>query len=138
MQEYISDNIKALKKSTRICAIIAGIGLIVLAFYLRSIYTGIVGLLLLGAALQGKTIKVTEEGVVMEYDLFFIKHRDVWPFEEISDIHTEPSPDGKKMALHVMRDIMSKRLVFMPIVAKRVIELALEKNPAIHVGEMNK
>ena len=57
--------------------------------------------------------------------------------EEIQEIHKELSPDKKKYALHIMRDVMSRRLVFYIPDAEEVIGLALEKNPAIHVADVD-
>lgn len=47
------------------------------------------------------------------------------------------SPDGTKMALHVMKDIMSRKLIYSLSEYKDVIDLALEMNPEIHVSDVD-
>ena len=136
-REYVPLDVKVMKKSTRITALIAGVGLLVMGVVIRSVYTSLVGALLLAAMALNKKTAVTERGIEITYDIGVFKRVDLWRFEEIQEIHKELSPDKKKYALHIMRDVMSRRLVFYIPDAEEVIGLALEKNPAIHVADVD-
>ena len=138
MREYIAIDDKALRKSTRIAAIAGGVALIVLAVVIRSLYTGLVGAVLLAAMMLNKKVAMTEEGLVVTYDVVFYRYYEKWRFDEIQEIHKELSPDGRRYALHIMKDVMSRRLVYSISDADKVIELALEKNPNIHVADVDK
>ncbi len=138
MREYIAIDDKALRKSTRIAAIAGGVALIVLAVVIRSLYTGLVGAVLLAAMMLNKKVAMTEEGLVVTYDVVFYRYYEKWGFDEIQEIHKELSPDGRRYALHIMKDVMSRRLVYSISDADKVIELALEKNPNIHVADVDK
>lgn len=137
MREYIAIDDKALRKSTRIAAVAAGIALIILAVGIRSLYTGLVGAVLLAAMMLNKKTAMTEEGLVVTYDVVFYKYYEKWGFDEIKEIHKELSPDGRRYALHIMKDVMSRRLVYSVTDAEKVIDLALEKNPNIHVADVD-
>lgn len=138
MQKYIAIDDKRMKKSTRIAAIVGGLGLIALGIYMSSLYTGVIGAVLLLALVLQKEFSVTEEGVIVTYDAIVYKYREVWPFEDIVNIHKELSPDGKHYAVHFGKDVMSRRLIFPKDVADDVIRLAMEKNPSIYFGEVDK
>ena len=137
MREYIAINDKEPKKSTKIIAIIGGIALIIVAIIIRSLYTGLVGAVLFAAMMLSKQTAITEEGLVVTYNVIFYKYLEKWTFEEIKEIHKEISPDGRRYALHIMKDVMSRRLVYSVADANKVIELALEKNPNIHVANVD-
>lgn len=137
MRKYISEDRRALGKSTRIVAIIAGIGMIVLAVFIQSLHTGLVGAVLLLAMALQKEIAMTEEGLVVSYDMVVYQYKEMWTYEEIKEIHKELSPDGTKMALHVMKDVMSRKLIYSIPESELVLQLAKEKNPKIHIGNVN-
>ena len=111
MRKYISEDRRALRKSTRIVAIIAGIGMIVLAVFIQSLHTGLVGAVLLLAMALQKEIAMTEEGLVVSYDMVVYQYKEMWTYEEIKEIHKELSPDGTKMALHVNEKRMDYYIV---------------------------
>lgn len=137
MKSFVSEDTKALRKSTRIVAVIAGVVLIVLGTFLHSFYSILVGAILLLSIILCKTIEINEEGLVVTYDMIVFSHREVWTFEEIKEIHKEVSPDGNKMALHVMKDVMSRRLLYPMDEVEDVIAFVLEQNPKIHVSFVN-
>lgn len=137
MRKYVSYDRKALRKSTRIAAIIAGLFMIGLAVYIKSWHAAFIGIVLLLAMCLQKEISMTEEGLEVNYDMVVYQYKELWPYDEIEDIHKELSPDGTKMALHVMKDVMSRKLIYDLDVYKDVIELALEKNPKIHVADID-
>lgn len=137
MRKYVSYDRKALRKSTRIAAIVAGIFMIGLAVYIKSWHAAFIGIVILLAMVLQKEISMTEEGLEVNYDMVVYQYRELWPYDQIEDIHKELSPDGTKMALHVMKDVMSRKLIYDLDVYKDVIELALEKNPKIHVADVD-
>lgn len=134
MREYTPVDTKALRKSTKIIASLLGVTCIALSVYIKSVYAVMVGILILLALVLNKSTVVTERGIEITYDMILFKRVDLWSFDEIKEIHKELSPDGTRYALHMMKDIMSKRLVFSIEEAEEVIELAMEKNPKIHVA----
>lgn len=137
MQKYISEDRKALRKSTRIIAIAAGLGMVGLAITIHSWHAALIGVVLLLAMVLQKEIAMTENGLEITYDMVVYQYKEMWTYDEIQEIHKELSPDGKKMALHVMKDIMSRKLIYSVPESRLVLELALEKNPKIHVGNAN-
>ena len=137
MRKYVSYDRKALRKSTRIAAVVAGIFMIVLAIFIRSIHAAFIGIVILLAMVLQKEIAMTEDGLEVNYDMIVYQYKELWPYEEIEDIHKELSPDGTKMALHVMKDVMSRKLIYDLPVYEEVIALALEKNPKIHVADVD-
>ena len=137
MREYIPIDAKPMKKSTKIAALTAGIICVAVSIYIKSIYTALVGIIILAAMVLNKKIAVTERGIEITYDMVLFGRTDLWSFDEIQEIHKELSPDRKKYALHILKDVMSRRLVFLISDAEKVIELALEKKPAIHVSDVD-
>ena len=134
MREYIPIDVKIIRKSTKVVAMALGVLCLVAGVYFQSIYAIVVGVFILAAMVLNKKTAVTERGIEVTYDMVLFKRVDLWSFEEIREIHKELSPDGRKYALHMMKDIMSKRLVFPIKKEKKVIALAVEKNPKIHVA----
>ncbi len=134
MREYIPIDVKIIRKSTKVVAMALGVLCLVAGVYFQSIYAIVVGVFFLAAMVLNKKTAVTERGIEVTYDMVLFKRVDLWSFEEIREIHKELSPDGRKYALHMMKDIMSKRLVFPIPEAEKVIALAVEKNPKIHVA----
>jgi hypothetical protein len=137
MRKYVSEDRKALRKSTRICAVIAGFFFIGLGVAIHSIHSVFIGIVLLLVMILQKEIAVTEEGLVVSYDMIVYQYKEVWTFDQIEEIHKELSPDGTKIALQVMKDIMSRKLIYSLSEYKDVIDLALEMNPEIHVSDVD-
>ena len=135
MREYKVIDDKKIRKSTRVIAVIAGLALIGVAIYANSIYSAIVGVIILLAMLLRKSVVINEEGLLTTYDAVFYKYRELWSFDEITDLHTEAVPDPQYEVLHVGKGIMVRRLVFLTGEVDKVIQLALEKNKEIHVDE---
>ena len=132
MKEYVSIDTKQTKLSTRIVALIVSMVLIGISIVRRSIYGGLIGAMIIAAMLLTKKTYVCEEGLVVLYDVIVYKYKEVWPWED-----RELSPDGKKYALHFMKEVMSKRLVYDIPQAKAVMNFAKEMNPEIHFGDVN-
>lgn len=137
MKEFVSIDTRAMKKSTRIAAIVAAFFFIVAGIIRLSIYSAAIGLVLLAAMLLNKKTAVTEEGIVVTYDVVVYQYREVWPWEEIKEIHKELSADCTQYGLHFMKDIMTKRLIFPLEEAKQVLEFAKEMKPDIHIANVN-
>ena len=137
MKEDVSIDTKQTKLSTRIVALIVSMVLIGISIVRRSIYGGLIGAMIIAAMLLTKKTYVCEEGLVVLYDVIVYKYKEVWPWEDILEIHRELSPDGKKYALHFMKEVMSKRLVYDIPQAKAVMTFAKEMNPEIHFGDVN-
>lgn len=137
-REYISRDAKAPNPTTRLIGLAVGFILIALSIIRKSIYSTMIGVVLIAALAMVKVIKMDEEGLVTTYDIAFIKRKDIWRYDEIEEIHKELSPNGREMALHVRKGIMSKRLIYPVETYRSVIDLALEKNPDIHVAYVDK
>lgn len=128
---------KAMRKSTKIAAIIMGIGLIVFGFFSTVKYSAIIGIILLLAVLMQKETYVTEEGIDVEYDFIVHKHVISWKFDEISDIHIEEPADRNYRVLHFLRGAMSRRLIFRRNEFEEVIQMATDRNKEIHVEQID-
>lgn len=124
---------RAMRKSTKFAAIVFGTGLIVFSFYSTVKYSAIIGVVLLLAVIFQKETYVSGEGVVLAYDFIVRRHKIVWSFEEITDIHIEYVADPSYVVLHFLRDVMSRRLVFRKQELEQVLELAKSVKPDIHI-----
>lgn len=129
---------KALRKSTRIAGIIAGIALIAMGFLGDVRYSAVIGIILILAVIMGKETYVTEDGISIEYDFLVHKHSMEWDFEEITDIHIEDAPNREYQALYFQKDVMTRRLIFRRTEVEAVKEMARLKNPDIHIEKVEK
>lgn len=137
-REFISRDSKAPTAVTKTIGLFMGAVLIVFGVVRPQYYAIIIGVILMLALCMEKKIAINEEGLVVSYRILLINKKDVWPMDEIEEIHKEMSPDGKEMALHVMRGIMSKRLIYPMSSYQEVIDFVLEINPNVHVGYIEK
>lgn len=127
---------RALRKSTRIAAMIAGIGLIALSVFPSVRYSALIGIVLLLAVIIGKETYVTEDGISVEYDFLLFKHVIRWDFTEITDIHLE-TVKGAHQAMHFLKGVMSRRLLFSRNEASQVLQMAKDHNSAIHIEDID-
>lgn len=137
-KEFISRDSKAPSATSRAMGLIMGVILVAFGIVTFRFYSIAIGVILILALCMEKKIAIDEEGLSVTYSLLFINRRDVWPMDEIEEIHKERSPDGREMALHVMRGIMSKRLIYPIEKYQQVIDFVLEKNPDVHVAYIDK
>lgn len=135
MGEFESINLKKLRPVTRVFALIFSIGFLVLGVYLPSIYTLLIGVVLLLATLFDKKIVVNQDGVLVTYHMRVAKYSELWTFDQITQLYREQVPNKKYCALHFTKDVMSKRLIFTAQDAAQIIDLALSKNSQIHFDE---
>lgn len=138
MREYKVINQHELKQSTRIYALIGGIALILLGIYILSIYTALVGVIIILAVIYKKEIFFNEDGYLTAYDFILFRHKNLWSYDDISDLHREPAPDGEHMGILVQKGMAFKRAVLPMKDVEDVLSLAKEKNPKIHIGDVNK
>ena len=138
MKEFISTDKREPSKSTRISAIVAGLFFILIGIFQMSIYPALICIFMIAAMLLRKKTAVTEEGIVVTYDVVFYQYVEKWMWDEIQEIHKELSPEGTTYALHFMKDIMSKRLLFSISDAQQVLKFAEEMNPSIHIAAVDK
>ena len=132
MVEYKATNDRKQKKSTKIAATGVSVILIIVGIFLLSIYTVIVGTIVLLASFAKKRAYVDETGVVVLYQLFKFNYKEIWGFSEIKEMHEEIVPDPNFIALHFTKDVISKRLIFDSHEAKAIVVMAMEENPSIH------
>lgn len=137
-KEFISKDSKAPSNLTKMIGVFMGAILIVYGILRLQYYAIAIGVILMLALCMEKKIAIDENGLTVSYNILFINKKDIWPMEEIEEIHKELSPDGKEMALHVMRGIMSKRLIYPLNSYQDVIDFVLEKNPNIHVAYIDR
>lgn len=81
------------------------------AIYLKSIYAGICCMFLVLSNLLQKEKYISDEGVVDDYQILFLKHKRIWSFDDISEIEYEWHDTKEEVALHIMKDIMIKRFI---------------------------
>lgn len=135
MNEYTAYDDRQMKVSTRIAAVIAGIALVGASIIIQSIYTGIVGAIILLATSMSKTTVVNDKGLLVTYKFLLFRHEDLWSFDNISDMHKELAEDRQFTIIHFGKGVMAKRIIFYRDDAEKVIKLALEKNSKIHFDE---
>ncbi|MDD2217979.1 MAG: hypothetical protein PHX63_06065 [Eubacteriales bacterium] len=138
MREYKVINQHELKQSTRIFALIAGIALIVLGGSISSIYTGIVGVIIILAVIYKKQICFNEDGYLTVYDFILLHHHNLWSYAEISYMHREVSPNRNYLGILVQKGMVFKRAVVPIEMAEEILSLAKEKNPNIYIGDADK
>ena len=138
MREFVPLDEKETKKSTRIAGMAAGFLFLILGIFRSSVYAVMIGAVMIASMMLRKKISVTDDGIVTLYDVIFYQYIETWKWNEIKEIHKEPSPDGTKYALHFMKDIMTKRLVYSADDAMCVLDFASEMNPKIHIADVDK
>ena len=137
MRVYQATTGRELSRTTEVLSMIFGGALIVLAILRLSIYPALIGIILILAALLVKRVSVTEEGVLTEYRFLATYKKELWPWDEITDIFCEYSQKQPgKVGIHFTKEnMMARRLLFDRKYQDEIIDLALEKNPRIHVEE---
>ena len=136
MREYRAEGDRELQPVVVYAGFAFGIGMMVLAVLIRSIYTGVVGAVIFLAVLLTRTIKVSEQGIITSYNLLLWRSEAVWHWDEIMEILWQPHPSGTKVALHFTKEsLMARRLIFSVADAEAVCELAQEMNPKIEITE---
>lgn len=95
------------------------------------------GLLYLLALMMVKTTAVTSRGVEIYYQMKIATHYDFLSWDEIRAVTREDRGHPDLVALYFANDIKSKRLFFTKSDAKKIMELATERNPGIKVGDIS-
>ena len=135
--KYKASTGRELSRTTEIACMAFGVGLLVLAVLQKSIYAGLIGLVLLAAGLMGKEVYVSEEGIITEYRFLVHNKREVWTWDEVMEIYCEySSKHPGKVGIHFTKEsLMARRLFFPRNQRDAIIDLALSKNPKIRVEE---
>ncbi|MEG0923459.1 MAG: hypothetical protein RR313_03055 [Anaerovoracaceae bacterium] len=128
---------RATRQSTRIVAIILGIVFVVFGAVLRIRYAIPVGAIIVIATIMQKNTFITTEGIDIEYDYIVHKHVMKWDFDEITDIHIEQVKDKRFIVLYFLRGVMTRRLVFYKEDVDEVLLQAKNKNPNIHIEDVD-
>ncbi len=135
--QYIPINQRKMRRVTKAVAIIAGIGLTVSGIVVASIYSGMVGVVVLAAAFFKKEIVLSEAGIVVTYRLGRLKTEEVWGFEEIESVHIEARGASKLKALHFKKGVLSKILIFPADDLTEILQFIKQSNPEIFFREAN-
>ena len=137
MRVYQATTGREISRTTEVLSMIFGGALIVLAILRLSIYPALIGIILILAALLVKRVSVTEDGVLTEYRFLATYKKELWTWDEITDIFCEYSQKQPgKVGIHFTKEnMMARRLLFDRKYQDEIIDLALEKNPKIHVEE---
>ncbi len=135
--KYKASTGRELSRTTEIACMAFGVGLLVLAVLQKSIYAGLIGLVLLAAGLMGKEVYVSEEGIITEYRFLVHNKREVWTWDEVMEIYCEySSKQPGKVGIHFTKESLMARRLFFPMNQRdAIIDLALSKNPKIRVEE---
>ncbi len=135
--KYKASTGRELSRTTEIACMAFGVGLLVLAVLQKSIYAGLIGLVLLAAGFMGKEVYVSEEGIITEYRFLVHNKREVWTWDEVMEIYCEySSKHPGKVGIHFTKEsLMARRLFFPRNQRDAIIDLALSKNPKIRVEE---
>lgn len=137
MRSFKVINQHEIKKSTRVMALIAGTALIISAIPLDSIYTAIVGAVVIMAVIYNKDIYFNEDGYLTTYDFILVRYHNLWSYSDISYMHREVSPNKEYLGILVQKGMVFKRAVVPAGIAEDILSLAKEKNPYIHIDDVD-
>ncbi|MDI9494099.1 MAG: hypothetical protein QM289_06440 [Bacillota bacterium] len=137
MNEFKVLNDRKRRLSTRIAAVIFGVGIVVLGIAFASPIGILLGPFLVWSAFFNKYTLVNPEGIIVHYDAVLFKYKEAWLFDDISNLHRETVKDPKYIVLHFTRRALSKRLIFEKEDAQKIIDLALQKNSKIHFEDVD-
>lgn len=137
-QKIFPIDTKKLTIAGKFLAICGGVLFIIIGIAVKQWYSVAAGMAIVPAVMMGKDVYIDQDGIKTRFNLILLSKEDNWYFKEIKEIHTEFSPNYDKCALHFMKEIMSKRLVFSINDYQAVLDMALRKNPKIHVSSVNK
>lgn len=114
------------------------IGCAILAFIQvqRHQYFYIILLLFLVAAVfQKKEHIVSDAGVDIKYNLFFIKSTSRWKWSEIDVVQPDYLKDRPNVRLNFSKDVTIRSFLFSPEDAQGVMELAKQMNSNVYVDD---
>lgn len=135
--KYYPKELKPRKKwVTAGCWIMSGfliLGGVVTKYRVAAVF----GLLYLLALMMVKTTAVTSRGVEIYYQMKITTHYDFLSWDQIRAVTREDRGHPDLVALYFANDIKSKRLFFTKSDAKKIMELAKERNPGIQVGDIS-
>ncbi len=137
MNEFKVLNDRKRRLSTRIAAVIFGVGIVVLGIAFASPIGILLGPFLVWSAFFNKYTLVNPEGIIVHYDAVLFKYKEAWLFDDISNLHRETVKDPKYIVLHFTRRALSKRRFFEKEDAQKIIDLALQKNSKIHFEDVD-
>lgn len=135
--EYKAINPHEMKRWMRIAGLVAGVGLLALSFYMKSIYTGSVGIMIFLAVIYRKEVCFNDDGYLTTFDFIVFKHKDLWGYSQLSDIHREPAPNQAYMGLILQKDMAFKRAIIPVKSVDSILHQAKIANPKIHIGDIN-
>jgi len=136
MTEYSALNANPTKKVTRIFGIILGASLIFIGIFIQSLYSAIVGTIIILAVIYRKELLFNEEGYVTRYDFLLFHHEDCWKYADLYCIHRDPAPNIAYMGLLLQKDMAVKRAIILINHVEPVLELAKTKNPSLFIDDI--
>ena len=135
--KYYAKELKPLEKWVKVGSWFMA-GLLVLGGLVTQYHVAAVfGLLYLMALMMVKTTAVTSRGVEIYYQMKITTHYDFLGWDEIRAVTREDRGYPDLVALYFANDIKSKRLFFSKSDAKKIMELATERNPGIKVSDIS-
>lgn len=135
--KYYPKDLKPQKKWVRVGSwFMAGL-LILGGLTTRFRVAAIFGLLYMLALIMVKTTAVTSRGLEIYYQMRITTHYDFLSWEDIRAVTREDRGHSELVALYFANDIKSKRLFFTKDDAKKIMDFAKERNPAIKVGDIS-
>ena len=130
-------NQRQINRTVKLIGFFLGTIILATSIYSLSMYGIVSGILIIGALILQKNTLIDEHGITVIYDAIFYKYREVWRFDEISELHRETSKISDHVALHFLRGSMSKRLIFTKNDALHVINMARRVNRKIHFSDVD-
>lgn len=109
--KYYSKDVKKSTLSHIILIYVISAAIMAIAIYLKNIYAAIVCVFLILSNLFQKEKYISDEGIVDDYSILWIKHKYIWGFDEIDEIDYEWNESKNEVQLHIMRGIMIKRFI---------------------------
>lgn len=115
-----------------------GVLIIAVGYYSKSVYAYVVGGLVIIANLMQKEKYISEEGIVDEYRIFMFSHKNICPFDEVTEIDYEKHKVNGQIALHIVKEVMIKRFICDEADLPKIRDFVHSIRPDIHFIEVKR
>ncbi|MFV0517969.1 MAG: hypothetical protein ACK5MV_11290 [Aminipila sp.] len=95
------------------------------------------GVIMILATFSDRKHVISEEGVDILYTVCGVQFHNMWNWDEINTIHIDSIKSRPNVALHIGKDVISRRFIFSQQDADEAIAIAGTMNSKIYVAEVN-
>jgi len=120
------------------CAVV-GIGCYIIyeGISIQKWYEIPIGILAALCALFWKQYIVNEKGVDVRTNLCGIISHSVWSWDEITSVSTDYHKVAPNVQMHFGKGVVARMMVFSHADSQKILALAAQQNPDIHIDDMN-